>query len=66
MAKKKAPADDTMMNPDYLSSLMMRRDKTGLKAYNKYLREHAAELRRLEREARGEMAPGDYDCREDR
>ena len=30
-------------------------------AYDKYVREHERRLRRLQREARGEVVPGDYD-----
>ncbi len=30
-------------------------------AYDRYIRDHERRLRRLEREARGEIVPGDYD-----
>ena len=45
----------------YLTQLILKRDKAGIKKYNNYLREHAKELRRLEREANGDNVPGDYD-----
>ncbi len=48
--------------PDYVTSLVIKRDKEGVKQAIKWQREHAARLRRLEREARGELVPGDYDC----
>lgn len=31
------------------------------KAYDKYLRDHERRIRRLQREAKGEFVPGDYD-----
>lgn len=49
---------------DYMTGLVMKRDREGMKQYNKWLRQHQAELRRLEREARGELVPGDYDSGE--
>lgn len=46
---------------NYGAMLLLGRDSEGLKKYETYLRQHNARLRRLEREARGEQVPGDYD-----
>ena len=36
-------------------------DPKKAKAYDEYVKDHERRLRRLEREARGEVVPGDYD-----
>lgn len=54
--------DEVQKGHTYLGQLIIKKDKEGIKKYNSYAREHAARLRQLEREARGELAPGgDYD-----
>ncbi len=57
-AKKK---EDPFKTPDYYTQLIQKRDKKGLAKYQSYLKSHAARLRKLEREAAGEIVPGDYD-----
>lgn len=61
MAKRPKNEPPEALTADYTTRLMLRRDKDGLKKHSAYLREHNKELRRLEREARGEQVPGDYD-----
>jgi hypothetical protein len=46
---KKIPAED------YRTHVILRKDKTKLKEYEKYVKEHNRRLRRLEREAAGEF-----------
>lgn len=45
----------------YKETLVVEGEKEKLKSYEQYVREHRLRLRRLEREARGIMVPGNYD-----
>ncbi len=62
MATKKAakPKEKTGYE-DYRLKLVLSRDREGMKKYNNYLRSHAAELRRLERLAAGDLVPEGFD-----
>lgn len=46
----------------YESKVTMRGTPEEKRRYRDYLKEHQRTLRRLEREARGEFVPGDYDA----
>ncbi len=44
----------------YMSELMASRDEKAIAEYEKYIKQHQAKLRRLEREQRGEAVPEDW------
>jgi hypothetical protein len=63
MSKRVFPSSQKAKHAEEAEAFWMERDldPKKAKAYDEYVKDHERRLRRLEREARGEVVPGDYD-----